>query len=122
MNDLDHYIKEKLKVKYYLRYMDDLVILSSDKAKLKEYKEIIKGELEKLHLKMNPKTAIYNCSDGAGMPFLGYRFFVQNGVLKVECLASTVRRIMHRLRVLEKYNHDKFMLSEAAYRGYWQKW
>lgn len=35
LNELDHYIKEKLKCKYYIRYMDDFLILDNDKEKLK---------------------------------------------------------------------------------------
>ena len=45
LNDLDHYIKEKLKMKYYIRYMDDLLILDTDKEKLKSVCKIISNEL-----------------------------------------------------------------------------
>ena len=31
LNNLDHFIKEKLKCKYYIRYMDDLIIIDSNK-------------------------------------------------------------------------------------------
>ena len=42
LNDLDHYIKEKLKCKYYVRYMDDFLILDQDKERLKYiYREIM---------------------------------------------------------------------------------
>lgn len=41
LNDLDHFIKEKLKAKYYIRYMDDFLIFDTNKDRLKEiWKEI----------------------------------------------------------------------------------
>ena len=39
LNDLDHYIKEKLYCKYYVRYMDDFIIFDPDKEHLKELKK-----------------------------------------------------------------------------------
>lgn len=34
LNDLDHYIKERLKIKYYIRYMDDFILIHPDKEYL----------------------------------------------------------------------------------------
>ena len=42
LQDLDHYIKEKLKVKYYIRYMDDIVLFHKNKKELRK----IKNEIE----------------------------------------------------------------------------
>ena len=39
LNDLDHYIKEKLYCKYYVRYMDDFIIFDHDKERLKEIRK-----------------------------------------------------------------------------------
>ena len=47
LNDLDHYIKEKLGCKYYIRYMDDFIIIDTDKEKLKVVWNLIKIELRK---------------------------------------------------------------------------
>ena len=41
LDDLDHYIKEKLHCKYYIRYMDDSLFLSHDKTELKRIKGIV---------------------------------------------------------------------------------
>ena len=59
LNDLDHYIKEELKIKYYIRYQDDIVIIDKDKDYLKEILEIIKEELKRIKLDINNKTKIY---------------------------------------------------------------
>ena len=64
LNDLDHYIKEKLKCKYYVRYMDDFLILDQDKERLKYiYREIMQ-KLEELSLLINKKSNLYRVSRG----------------------------------------------------------
>lgn len=59
LNDLDHYIKEVLKIKYYVRYQDDLVLLHYDKDYLKYCLSEINKFLEKEKLELNSKTRIY---------------------------------------------------------------
>ena len=55
MQDLDHYIKEELKVKYYIRYMDDMVLFHRNKKELHKMKNKIEEflKLEDLSLKEN---------------------------------------------------------------------
>lgn len=59
LNDLDHYIKEELKIKYYVRYQDDFLLFNESKEYLKYCFEKIKNFLEKEHLKLNGKSRIY---------------------------------------------------------------
>ena len=59
LNDMDHYIKEHLKIKYYLRYQDDFVLFHESKTYLKFCLEEIKKILEKEKLTLNRKTRIY---------------------------------------------------------------
>ena len=71
MNRFDHYIKEVLKVPGYIRYVDDFVLFSEDKAKLWEWKEQIQHYLVRLRLLLHPdKTQIYQVE--RGVPF--FRF------------------------------------------------
>jgi RNA-directed DNA polymerase len=74
LNDLDHFIKRKLKVKEYLRYMDDLLILSSDRQTAWKLRDAIQmfAEAEGLRIP-NHKTSLHPSS--SGVPFLGYRLF-----------------------------------------------
>lgn len=124
LNDLDHYIKEKLHCKYYIRYMDDFLFLSHDKEELKRVKVAVESELVKLKLVVNPKSAIYNCMSLGGFSFLGYRYYVTRarniygGMLRVDCLANTVKRVRRRLLILEKHNKVKYDKSYESYRGY----
>ena len=61
LNELEHFVKEKLRIKYYVRYMDDFVLLLKDKGECKIILEQIKGFLDKeLELKLNKKQIILN--------------------------------------------------------------
>ncbi len=122
LDDMDHYIKEVMHWRYYIRYMDDFLFLGYDKNELNKIRDIITQELAELGLQVNPKSAIYNCN-AQGITFLGYRYYVQcakNGCmrLRVHCLAKTVRRIRKRLGVLSRHNIEKYGRSYEAYRGY----
>ena len=69
LNDLDHFIKEKLKIKYYVRYQDDFMLFNQSKEYLKYCKTEIENFLENEKLKLNPKTRIYKNTDN--FSFLG---------------------------------------------------
>ena len=60
LNDMDHFIKEKLRIKYYIRYQDDFCLFHESKQYLRYCFEEIKKFLEKEGLKLNNKTRIYN--------------------------------------------------------------
>ena len=59
LNDLDHYIKEELKIKYYIRYQDDFILFHQDKQYLRAYLDKIKEFLKIEKLELNHKTRIY---------------------------------------------------------------
>ena len=67
---LDHYVKEKLKVKKYIRYMDDMVFLSDSKAHLKEVCGAIQDFLHD-YLRLDIHEPVLN-NTGQGIPFLGF--------------------------------------------------
>ena len=94
LNELDHLIKDKLGIKYYIRYMDDFVILSRDKNELFKLKGLIKEFLEtELKLKLHPKKSEYFPID-RGIDFLGYLVFKDWILLR----KSTVKRFLNRLK------------------------
>ena len=76
LDSLDKYIKEILKIKYYVRYQDDMVLIHHDKEYLKECLRKIEEELSKLKLKVNNKTRIYKNNEN--MSFIGVK---RNGKL-----------------------------------------
>lgn len=63
LNDLDHYIKENLKVKYYVRYQDDFLLFHNSKDYLKKCFVKISDFLKKEDLKLNPKSRIYKSTN-----------------------------------------------------------
>ena len=76
LSDFDHFVKEKLQVKFYLRYVDDMLLLFNSKRKARRAFESIEIELMKLGLfpkkKGHGKHRIYKW-EGNFIDMLGYR-------------------------------------------------
>lgn len=71
LNSFDHFVKERLKVKYYGRYVDDIYFMHTDKEFLKQLIPKINTYLRKnLKLGLHPKK-IYLQEKSKGLPFLG---------------------------------------------------
>ncbi len=87
LNELDQFVKYDLKAKYYIRYVDDFVILHNDKNILKMYKKRIDIFLkEKLQLKLHPNKCKIILIQ-YGVLFLGFRnFFYQRLLRKANIL------------------------------------
>ena len=94
LNELDHFLKEDMKIKYYVRYMDDFIILHEDKKFLHNLWKIIEKFLaDKLRLRLNRKTAIFPVSQG--IDFLGYRIFINRKILRKQYVKRMKRMIKH---------------------------
>ncbi len=93
MNEFDQFVKNVLKVKYYIRYADDFVILSTDKNYLVDLLSKIDIFLkEKLKLTLHPnKVSIKTLA--SGIDFLGWVSFPKHRVLRT----STKRRMLKHL-------------------------
>lgn len=116
LNDLDHYIKEKLHCKYYIRYMDDFVIFHHDKERLKELKVLIGEKLKEFKLELNTKTNIFDVNHGFG--FLGYYYFLKGKRLIIKINPQTKRRIKKKMRKLKALNVSNYNQVKASYMGY----
>ena len=82
---MDHFIKEKLGCRYYLRYMDDFVVFHQDKKLLLSVKEEITTYLEGIKLFLHKdKCRVYRTADG--VPFLGLVIFPHRRRLKREAV------------------------------------
>ncbi|MDR0221674.1 MAG: RNA-directed DNA polymerase, partial [Lachnospiraceae bacterium] len=91
LDGVDRLIKEKLRVKYYVRYMDDFVLLHHDK----EYLRHCLGEIRRvcrddLHLEMNEKTQIFPVKNG--VEYLGWRFYLTESGKAVRKLRTANKR------------------------------
>lgn len=72
LNQLDQFVKHKLKAKYYLRYVDDFIILSHNKNKLENFRqEISDFLLKRLKLNLHPKKQKISQIKN-GIDFVGY--------------------------------------------------
>ena len=74
LQDLDHFIKEHLKVKYYVRYMDDMVLFSNNKKELRKIKIEIDNFLSKEKLTIKENWHLFK-TESRPLDFLGYRFY-----------------------------------------------
>ena len=104
LNDLDHYIKETLKIKYYVRYQDDFILFHQDKNYLKYCLERIREFLFKEKLALNKKTRIYSNNDN--FLFLGRN--INGNYAKYR----TVKRRLKKRAYL--YYSNKISLSSYA--------
>lgn len=116
LNDLDHFIKERLHIKYYIRYMDDFILMHHDKEYLKYCLEEIAKKVEELDLKLNNKTKIISMKDG--LNFLGYRFIIKKKRLIVLLNRETKRRITYKLNKLSRKKPENYQSVLASYKGY----
>ena len=92
LNELDQYIKHILKVKYYVRYMDDFILLLPDKNTCKEYKAKIEAFLkENLELELNHKSRYYPCNQGVN--FCGFRIWPTHRLLRKHCKTKIKRHV-----------------------------
>lgn len=118
LNELDHYIKEQLHIKYYIRYMDDFILIHHDKEYLKKCLNLINKKLSYLKLSLNKKTQIYNLKSGVN--FLGYKFILKNKKLVILLNNQTRKKIKRKLRKARKNNINFYKKSLASYNGYFK--
>ena len=72
LNELDKYAKNSLKLKYYFRYMDDIIVIVKTKGEaIRNLEQIRKFLLENLKLELNSKTQIFKSKQGVN--FCGYK-------------------------------------------------
>lgn len=109
MNKLDQFIKHELKVKHYVRYTDDFIIISQDKIYLEKLLPLLKSFLtERLTLTLHPnKVTIRKYRQGTD--FLGYVILPRYILVR----KKTERRIFRQLR-LRAESYRKGDIEEVA--------
>ena len=107
MNKFDHFVKHKLKAKYYIRYADDFVFLSKDRQELENLIPKINNFLnEQLKLSLHPDK-VYIKTFASGVDFLGWINFTVHRVLRT----TTKRRMFNKLK------YDKRQQVLSSYLG-----
>lgn len=101
LDGFDHFVKETLRARYYIRYCDDFVIFDNSKEVLNRIKEHISDYLETLRLRLHQnKSRVYRVTDG--VDFLGYRIFSDH--LRVR--KTIVRNFRRKLKTLSRKYKD----------------
>lgn len=113
LQELDHYIKEKLHVRYYIRYVDDLVILDGDKQNLHQIRNLIDEYLTTINLKMKQDWQVFPISKRA-LDFLGLRFYRDKTILRRRNALRIRRRMIKISRKKTMTNQDA-----CAIVSYW---
>ena len=123
LDELDRFVKEKLKIKIYSRYMDDFVIVCKDKQMLVEVFDKIKQKVESLQLTLNSSSQIFPLKNG--VTYLGFRYFLNsNGKLVKKVKQQTIRRFKKRIKLLNRayfdgaIEKDDIKSTLSAYHGH----
>ena len=114
LDKLDKYIIHKLNLPHLTHYMDDFVIFSNDKEKLKKALKLIREKLKKeFKLELNnKKTFISNMSNG--LNFLGYNFKVINNKTIVTVRKESYKKIKKNVKKIN-YLFDKGIIPYSRY-------
>ncbi len=100
LDKLDQYVKRDLRIKNYLRYTDDFILLSRDRAELERILPLIRDFLlRNLDLELHP-TKVFFRKWHQGVDFLGYVHFPYHRVLRTK----TKKRMIRKLRT----QHEEF--------------
>jgi RNA-directed DNA polymerase len=111
LDQLDHYIKDGLGVKYYCRYMDDFVIIDKDKQNLWRLLSKIDDYLQyRLRLDLNPKTDIFPTN--RGIDFCGYRVWPSHILPRKRIIRRARRQLSYMARLCSAGR-----ISVAAFRA-----
>ena len=119
LNKLDYFVKHKLKAKYYIRYVDDFVILHNSRKQLEGWKkEIDKFLKEQLKLELHPeKSRIISLS--RGIDFVGFRNFYYFKLIR----KRNIRKMEYKIKLFNEGNisYKKLLESFQGWLAY-AKW
>lgn len=114
LGELDHYLKDRLGVSAYLRYMDDFVLFESTKPRLHQHLAAVRHFLnESLRLRLKTKaTRVAPVTEGLAL--LGFRLFPGTIRLQARGLTRSRRRVRARERAYLAGEIDDRLLSTSV--------
>lgn len=110
---LDHFIKQELKIPYYMRYVDDLVLLGPNKKTLHRARPAIEKQLAELGLHVKDNWQVF-LANSRPIDFLGYRFYRDKTTLR----RRNALRIRRRFAKIGKKNYLTLRDAQAVV-SYW---
>lgn len=122
MNELDQYLKHEHHVRDYIRYCDDFLLFSNNKAQLREWGDAAEDFVNNtLHMKLSKKSLFHT---GQGVDFLGYRHFPSGKILVRKSTAKrqkqNAKEIPYKL-AHEIITKEKALSKIGGITG-WLKW
>ncbi|HMQ59318.1 MAG TPA: reverse transcriptase/maturase family protein [Flavilitoribacter sp.] len=118
LNGFDHFVKEELKVRRYVRYMDDFVLFSTEKTDLKCLRNQVENYLrDRLALRLKENATFIN-SAANGLTFLGRRIFPDT----IRIARPNLRRMTRRMENTEVRFKEGLISEERFLQGmnsYW---
>lgn len=110
LNGLDRIIKEKIRARAYVRYMDDMVIWHDDKAALLDMRDTIREYVEQdLRCQLKPEGLNRTVS---GLPFLGYHLFPWH----IRLLQQSKQRFIRKMRKVTEAEKSEIWSQEKCQR------
>ena len=101
LDKFDHIIKEKYRIKYYGRYMDDFYIICPDKQKLQCILKDVRALMDSYGLELNQKTAIFPLRNG--IDFLGFHsYLTETGAVIQKLRRESAQRMKAKIRHWER--------------------
>lgn len=124
LNSIDHYIKERLRIKHYLRYMDDMLIIGDNRDELERIRNNVEERLKEIGFELHPtKTRIipiYRC-----VMFLGFIYrLTDTGKVILSTDPERVKAVRRKLyRLVKKaksgaLTHEKVDESYLCWRNH----
>jgi retron-type reverse transcriptase len=112
LSNFDHFVKEQLRAKKYLRFVDDFALFSDERQFLVEAREALEKYLEKLRLRLHPtKSQLFETRSGAN--FVGFRILPE----RIRVRNDNLRRARRRLRKIQQdYAQGKVSLEKLIQR------
>ena len=118
LNNLDHYCKEGLHIRYYYRYMDDVAILASNKNLLHNYLKYMRRQLKRYGLAIKSNWAIFPM-EKRRLDFVGFVFNHTEIMIRKRSKIQYIRSCNNIIRCLKRHTPitSHMLLSKISYEG-----
>lgn len=101
LDPIDQMVKRELRIKGYVRYVDDFILIHEDKQYLKYCKERIVEKLTEMGLELNPKSDIFPIKNG--VDFLGFHIYLtETGKIVKKIRRKSKTNVRRKLRYFKK--------------------
>ena len=126
LQDFDYFIKQKLKIKCYIRYVDDFVLLSPNKKELHKALAAISEYLKNLDLRLKSNYQVFKLAyidkngkeRGRPIDFMGYKFYRDRTILRRGIMLRAVRKA---LKISKKTNLNWYECTQLlCYLGWFK--